>query len=56
MNVSQLARQLNVTVPELLEKLPALGFAIGGRALKIDDRLAPKIVEAWKKTAKKEQV
>src|SRR3989344_1082492 len=54
MNVSQLARQLNVTVPELLEKLPALGFAIGGRALKIDDRLAPKIVEAWKKSAKKE--
>lgn len=54
MNVSQLARQLNITVPELLEKLPGLGFAIGARAIKIDDRLVPKIIAAWKKSAKKE--
>lgn len=54
MNVSQLARQLNVTVPELLEKLPQLGFAVGGRALKVDDKLVPKITEAWKHAARKE--
>jgi len=49
MNVSVLARQLKVTVNELLEKLPELGFDIGARALKIDDALAPKIIQAWKK-------
>jgi len=54
MNVSVLARQLKVTVNELLEKLPELGFDIGARALKIDDALAPKIIQAWKKAQRKE--
>ncbi len=54
MNVSALARQLKVTTNELLEKLPSLGFAIGARAIKIDDKLVPKIIAAWKKAEKKE--
>ena len=54
MNVSALARQLKVTANELLEKLPELGFDIGARAIKIDDALAPKIIQAWKKAQKKE--
>jgi translation initiation factor IF-2 len=55
MNVSALARQLKVTTNELLEKLPELGFDIGARAIKVDDKLAPKIIEAWKKATKKER-
>jgi len=53
MNVSTLARQLKITVSELLEQLPELGFDIGARAIKVDDKLAPKITMAWKKAAKK---
>lgn len=53
MNTSVLARQLKVTTSELLEKLPELGFDIGGKALKINDHLVPKIIEAWKKDEKK---
>ncbi len=54
MNVTALARQLKVTTNELLEKLPELGFDIGARAIKIDDSLVPKVIEAWKKQSKKE--
>ncbi|MDD5749807.1 MAG: translation initiation factor IF-2 [Patescibacteria group bacterium] len=54
MNVSALARQLKITTQELLEKLPELGFDIGARAIKIDDSLVPKIIQAYKKAQKKE--
>ena len=53
MNVTALARQLKVTTAELLEQLPGLGFDIGARAIKVDDKLVPKIVSAWKKSQKK---
>jgi len=53
MNVTSLARQLKITTEELLEKLPELGFDVGAKAIKIDDRLVPKIIEACKKSAKK---
>ena len=55
MNVADLSRKLKVTNNELLEKLPQLGFDIGKRAIKIDDRLANKIIEAWKVNDRKEQ-
>ena len=55
MNVSTLARQLKVTVNELLERLPGLGFDIGRRAIKVDDRIAQKIIEVWKGQSKKER-
>lgn len=48
MNVSELARRLKTTSNELLEQLPGMGFDIGKRAIKVDDRLAMKITEAWK--------
>ncbi|MFA5126851.1 MAG: translation initiation factor IF-2 [Patescibacteria group bacterium] len=54
MNTSVLARQLKVTTAELLEKLPSLGFDIGVKAIKVDDKLVPKIIEAWKKSESKE--
>ena len=54
MNVSSVARQLKVTTQELLEKLPSLGFDVGLRAIKIDDKLVPKIVAAWKHQQKRD--
>ena len=53
MNISSLARQLKATTPELLERLPDLGFDIGAKAIKVDDSLVPKIISAWKKDLKK---
>ncbi|MFA6410456.1 MAG: translation initiation factor IF-2 [Candidatus Buchananbacteria bacterium] len=47
MNVSELARKLKISSKELLEILPTVGFDIGKRAIKIDDRQAQKIVESW---------
>ena len=47
MNVSALARKLKTSSKELLEILPVVGFDIGKRAIKIDDRQAQKIVEQW---------
>ncbi|MFA6322536.1 MAG: translation initiation factor IF-2 [Candidatus Buchananbacteria bacterium] len=47
MNVSELARKLKISSKELLEILPAVGFDIGQRAIKIDDRQAQKIIEKW---------
>lgn len=54
MNISELARRLKTTSNELLEKLPQLGFDIGKKAIKVDDRLAMKIMEAWRVQIKKE--
>jgi translation initiation factor IF-2 len=47
MNVSDLARRLRVTPHELLEKIPAMGFDVGKRAIKIDDVMAEKIFKKW---------
>jgi len=47
MNVSELARKLKISSKELLEILPAVGFHIGGRAIKIDDRQAHRIMADW---------
>ena len=48
MNITELARQLNVSPEVLREKLPELGFDIGKRAIKIDNVLAQRVKEAWK--------
>ncbi|MCC7356996.1 translation initiation factor IF-2 [Candidatus Uhrbacteria bacterium] len=56
MNVSDLARRLKVTPNELLEKLPALGFDIGKRAIKIDDVLADKIFKKWVDEERRERL
>ena len=47
MNVTELARRLKVTPQELREKLPRMGFDIGQKAIKIDDKLAQRIIKEW---------
>lgn len=47
MNVTELARRLKVPTQELMTKLPLFGFHIGMRAVKVDDRIAKKIIENW---------
>ncbi len=48
MNISELARRLNVAPNALRDKLPELGFDIGKRAIKIDNILAQRVTQAWK--------
>ncbi len=47
MNVSELARRLRVNPRELLETLPQFGFDIGGRAVKVDNNVAERIIRQW---------
>jgi len=47
MNISELARRLRVSPKELREKLPRMGFDIGAKAIKIDKKVAKKILESW---------
>lgn len=47
MNVTELARKLKIPSKELLEILPVVGFSIGRRAIKIDNRQAQRIIERW---------
>lgn len=56
MNVSDLARRLRVTPHDLLQKLPELGFDIGGRAIKVDDRMGEKIAQAWSSYERQERM
>ncbi|MDO8425225.1 MAG: translation initiation factor IF-2 [bacterium] len=47
MNVTELARRVNLPPQELYELLPRYGFDIGRRAIKIDDRLAQQFIKQW---------
>ena len=47
MNITELAIQLKTTPEKLKRKLPMLGFDIGEKAIKIDDKLVPKVIERW---------
>lgn len=47
MNVTELARLLKVSPNYLREKLPALGFDIGFKAIKVDNQTARKILQQW---------
>ena len=44
MNVTELARKLKLNTNELLEILPEFGFDVGKRAIKVDDKIARKIL------------
>lgn len=55
MNVTELARRLRVTPQVLLAKLPELGFDIGARAIKIDDRTADQIYKKWLENSRRER-
>lgn len=56
MNLTELARRINTTPEELRAKLPELGFSIGRRAIKIDNRLAQKVMDAWSEMRRKERL
>ncbi len=45
MNLTELARRVNIPTSRLKEILPELGFDIGMRAIKVDDRAARAIIE-----------
>ena len=47
MNVSELARRLNVSPNYLRDTLPKLGFDVGRKAIKVDDRVASTILQKW---------
>ncbi|KKR05193.1 MAG: Translation initiation factor IF-2 [Parcubacteria group bacterium GW2011_GWC2_39_14] len=55
MNITELARKLKLNAQELREKLPALGFDIGLKAIKVDDQLASKIIRAWREFSERER-
>ncbi len=48
MNISELARKLKITTNELKEFFPRLGFDIGKKAIKVDDKSAQKILDKIK--------
>ncbi|MDO8584112.1 MAG: translation initiation factor IF-2 N-terminal domain-containing protein, partial [bacterium] len=56
MNITELARRLRVNPQELLAKLPELGFDIGARAIKVDDRVADQIYKKWLEHARRERL
>lgn len=56
MNLTELARRLNATPEELRSKLPELGFSIGARAIKIDNRIAGRIMDAWSEMRRRERL
>jgi translation initiation factor IF-2 len=56
MNITELARRLNVAPEELREKLPGLGFSIGKHAIKVDDRVASQIMGAWAELRRRERL
>ncbi len=53
MNVTELARRLRMDTRDLLVLLPQLGFDIGRRAIKVDNRVAEKIIQQWPLMMKK---
>lgn len=48
MNVSELARQLQIHPKDLMQILPTYGFDIGAKAVKVDDRVAERIKRQWR--------
>lgn len=56
MNVTELARRLRISPQELLAKLPELGFDVGARAIKVDDRVAQQIYRKWIDNARRERM
>lgn len=47
MNITELARILRISPQELRDLLPELGFAIGQKAIKVDNNTAKKIIRSW---------
>src|SRR3989338_4038187 len=53
MNITELARRLRISQDELREKIPSLGFSIGKHAIKVDDRVAQQVIEAWSEMSRR---
>ncbi|MFC1612404.1 translation initiation factor IF-2 [Patescibacteria group bacterium] len=49
MNITELARRLKIDPSRLREMLPQMGFDIGGKAIKVDNRTANSILTNWRK-------
>src|SRR3989338_6045122 len=47
MNITELARILKVPTQELRDRLPQLGFDIGQKAIKVDGKIADRIIKEW---------
>ena len=47
MNITELARILRVPTQELRDKLPQVGFDIGQKAIKVDNKIAQRIISQW---------
>ena len=47
MNITELARILKVPTQELRDKLPLMGFDIGQKAIKVDNKIAQRILKEW---------
>lgn len=47
MNLTELARILKITPQELKDLLPKMGFNIGQKAIKVDNRTTQKIIRMW---------
>ncbi|HBL39395.1 TPA: translation initiation factor IF-2 [Candidatus Uhrbacteria bacterium] len=56
MNLTELARRLRTNPEELRLKLPELGFSVGKKAIKIDNRVASQIQEAWREMKRRERL
>jgi len=53
MNISDLARTLRTTPKDLREILPQVGFDIGQKAIKVDNKTSQKIIRDWRFLSKK---
>lgn len=47
MNITELSRKLKITSSQLYELFPQIGIDVGRRAIKIDDKVAHKILKNW---------
>lgn len=47
MNITELSRKLKITSNQLYELFPQIGIDVGRRAIKIDDKVAHKILKNW---------
>jgi translation initiation factor IF-2 len=56
MNLTELARRLRTSPDELRDALPGLGFAVGRKAIQVDNRVASQIMEAWGELKRRERL
>jgi len=56
MNITEIARRLKIPTSELREKLPQLGLGYGRNAVKVNDRDAQRITQAWTEMKRRERL